>query len=166
MYSVVPRSSQWPSISILAAGLALSQAEFSRSAARACSLNSYLSKAKKISLSGPVSGVLPWRCASKLDPEASPWDTEALALDFDVVGDDLDKDEVDPCGLVLSAVLEAQPVSENATMASTIAIRGHVKFVSISNLLASIFQLRADVFVEPMRFLYAIGLDVKLKSYF
>jgi hypothetical protein len=133
LYSVVPRSSQWPSISTRADGLVFNQAAFSRKVARACSLNSYLSKAKKTSLSGPDSGVLPWRCASKLEPDAGPWDIEVLVLDFDgAFGDKEEAAEEETCGPVLSVVLDAQPNTDKVATATARPIQLHLKFVNIS----------------------------------
>src|SRR6185312_9586076 len=58
LYSLVPRSSQWPSISTRAEGLLLSQSAFARSVARASVLRSYRSKSNITSLSGLDAGVI------------------------------------------------------------------------------------------------------------
>src|SRR5712692_1919283 len=57
LYSLVPRSSQWPSISTRADGLAFSQSALVFNVARASGRKSKLSNAKKTSLSGLEGGV-------------------------------------------------------------------------------------------------------------
>src|SRR5581483_2342533 len=67
LYSAVPRSSQWPSIWTLAAGLALSHSALVFKTARACSESAALSKSKWMSAIGPVPAASPRLSASRLE---------------------------------------------------------------------------------------------------